>query len=352
MKVLLLLGCLRAAAADASTAPVAALDAPPGWSDVTVRTDVRGVVLALRGPEGSSFVVARMPASALDSAAATRAFLSRALDQLGRGAGVRFRPSGRVESAVFRNGLTAQLLRADAGGKAKLVVAALQTRPPLMAALASAAPDAMLEPLLGGLRLSGADAVLEAGTALSADGQLALPLGGGLRARPPTGEERLAGTVLVAQGGGSELAFVKDERTPPWAARAAGLRAGLAKDSGAPAESVSPALRAPTAAGPVAVYAWARDPASPDLRVALGALPWCYWSYTLRGRGPRADELLAAVLAALRAGPTAAPRLVAATPVPPEDGEGSGRRRLLVAGAAGALAALLLAAWSARRKKS
>ena len=93
MKGIFLALCLLVPlAAAAAPEPAASIDPPPGWSDVTGKTAVRGVILALKGPEASSFLVARMPSSALDSALATRSYLAHALAELSAGAGMTFVP--------------------------------------------------------------------------------------------------------------------------------------------------------------------------------------------------------------------------------------------------------------------
>ncbi len=346
----LLAASLAAFAADGG-APQVALDPPPGWSDISGKPAVKGVVLALRGPEGSSFAVARTPASALENAASTKAYLIHVLDGLRAGAKLDYRSNGRVESKSFRNGVTAHFMRATVDGQPRLFVAVVDAGgTPLLATLSSAAPDAMMAPLIGGLRLVVSGAIKTAGTAQSSDGQLLLALGGGLRSRDLTGDERRQGAVLAVQGAGSEVLFLKveeDDASPK--DQAAIVRATAADAAKVALDGVSPARRAETPAGPSAVYAWAKISGTPDLRFAAGFLPWQYWGYSIVARGPQADELLIGALAVLKQGPSAVAGLVAASPkieLPDENGppEDSGRRR-----AAGA-ALLLLIVWSLSRK--
>jgi hypothetical protein len=353
----LLAACLLAAARSAFAAPPApsvSLEPPPGWSDVTGKTRVRGVLLALRGPESSAFVVAEMPASALDSAAATRAYLGRALDQLRAGAKLDYRSNGRVETQSLRNGVTLRFLRAELDGRPRLIVAAFDGGgPPLLGTLSSAAPDAMLAPLFGALKMgAAAGAVRESGAAVSLDGQMQIALGGGLRSRDLTPDEKRQGAVLSIQGSGSEVLFMKveDEDASP-KDQAAIVRAVVADAAKVPLDSVSPALKAGVPSGPSAAYAWAKLPGSADLRFAAGFLPWAYWGYSIMARGPQADELLVGTLAALKLGPSAVPKLVAASP-PLDIPEDSVHRR---AAAAAAAAGVLIAAsiiWSRRRKNA
>jgi hypothetical protein len=348
----LLAAGLAAFAADGSPSAVT-LDPPPGWSDITAKTPVKGVLLALRGPESSSFAVARMPASALDSAAGTKAYLESVLDELRAGARLDYRSNGRVESKTFRNGVTAHFLRATVDDQPKLLVAVIDAGgPPMLATLSSAAPDAMMGPLFGALRIGTLGAVRNSGTAQSADGQLQIALGGGLRSRDLSGDERRQAAVLAIQGAGSEVIFLKvEEEAASPKDQAAIVRAAAADAAKVPLDGVSPARRAPTPAGPSAVYAWAKISGSPDLRFAAGFLPWQYWGYSVLARGPQADELLVGVLAALKQGPAAVAGLVEASPTI-EIPDAEERRRLREAAVAAGVVVLLLFAWSLRRKNA
>ena len=342
-----------AALAAEGTAPQVSLDPPPGWSDITGKPPVKGVILALRGPESSSFAVARMPASALDDAAATKAYLMSVLDGLRAGARLDYRSNGRVESKTFRNGVTARFLRATVDDKPRLLVAILDAGgPPLLATLASAAPDAMMGPLFGALRLGSSGAIKTAGTAQSSDGQLQLALGGGLRSRDLTGDERRQGAVLAIQGAGSEVIFLKvEEEDASPKDQAAIVRATAADAAKVGLDGVSPARRAATPAGPAAVYAWAKISGTPDLRFAAGFLPWEYWGYSVLARGPQADELLVGALAALKQGPSAVAGLVEASPKI-EIPDGAGRRGLKAVAVGSGLLAVLLIVWSLGRKNA
>jgi len=344
------------AAAAPAPAPAVSIDPPPGWTDVTGKSRVRGVILSLQGPESSSFLVARMPSSALESAASTRAFLARALDQLSAGAKMDFRANGRVETKILRSGVTLHFLRADLNGAPRLIVAVVDAGGrPLLATLSSAAPDAMMTPLFGALKLgAAAGAVRDSGVAVSLDGQLQIALGGGLRARDLSPDEKRQDVVLAIEGAGSEVLFLKveDEDASP-KDQAPIVRAIVADAAKAPLGSVSPARRADTPAGPSAAYAWAKIPGSPDLRFAAGFLPWAYWGYSILGRGPQADELMIGALAALKQGPSAVPKLVGASPRLdiPDDARARRRRLALIAALCGAAGAALIV-WSVRRKNA
>ena len=162
-----LLAAALAAFAAEGAAPAVSLDPPPGWSDITGKPAVKGVILALRGPEGSSFAVARMPGSAADNSASIKAYLMRVLDGLRAGAQLDYRSNGRVETKTFRNGLTAHFMRATVDDQPRLFVAVLDGGggAPLLATLASGAPDAMMGPLFGAVRLGAPGAIKSAGAA-------------------------------------------------------------------------------------------------------------------------------------------------------------------------------------------
>ena len=333
--------------------PRVTLDPPPGWSDITGKPPVKGVLLALRGPEGSSFAVALMPSGAADSAATTKAYLMHVLDGLRDGAKLDYRSDGRVESKSFRNGVTAHFMRATVDGQPRLFVAVVDAGgAPLLATLSSGAPDAMMGPLLGALNLGASGAIKSAGVAQSADAQLQIALGGGLRSRDLTGEERRQGAVLAIQGAGSEVLFLKVENEDAAPKdQSAIVRATAADAAKVAVEGVSPARRAETPAGPSAVYAWAKISGTPDLRFAAGFLPWQYWGYSVLARGPQADELLVGALAALKQGPSAVDGLVRASPKIeiPED---AARRHIPAFAVAAAAALLVLIVWSLSRKNA
>jgi hypothetical protein len=331
------------------------IEVPPGWNDVTGGAKVRDAVVALKGPETSSFIVKRAPAAPLDNPAGVRGYLNDVLGGLREASKLDYRSNGRVETRVFRNGLTAQLLRAQLNGEDRLVLAVFALAGKAhVAVLMSAAPEAMLPSLLGAMQIGRIEgAVQTRGVARSTDGQLELALGGGLRSRALLDSEAAKGFVLVIQGSGSEIIFQKlseADATKP-GEQAAIVRELAAASAGVPVAKAAPVRPAPTAAGPVGVYSWV--PATANDKLSVGYLPWGYWGYQLFGRGPAADELLAGTLAALKAGPSAVPGLLASSPVIPISNEIS-TRRLLLGGAAAAaiLGAGLFLAWSLRRKNA
>lgn len=349
----LLLPASLAHAASAAEAPLR-VEPPPGWTDATPAKKGPLLVSALKGPERSSFQLVRVPGVPLDNAGAVRLYLRDVLEGIRTSSRKDFQSDGRVERRSFRNGLVAHLLRASLDGKPRLVLALADAGGSVVVAtLNSAAPEAMLTLLFEAVvfpRVEGA--VQESGVARSVDGQLEVALGGGLRSRALSDAERKAGFQLVMEGSGSELFFQRiDDDSTPTGEQAAIVRAAAGGAPGAEPDSATAPEQAPTPAGPVAVYSWSRleDPAAK--RFAVGFLPWGYWGYSLLARGPAADELLVGVLAALKRGPNAVDRIVAATPVVPVQSSGAGRGALAAgAGTAAFIVALLL--WRRARKNA
>lgn len=352
MRIALLLPVLFAVTGRAA---VPTLEAPPGWADAKVEGKATDAVIALKGPETSSFIVKRAPGAPMDNPAGIRGFLNDILGGMRDASKRDYRTNGRVETRAFRNGVTAHMLRAQLKGEDRLIVALFAAGGrPYAAVLMSAAPEAMLPSLMGAMSVGKVDgAVQTRGTARSADGQLELALGGGLRSRALLDAEAAKGFVLVIQGEGSEIIFQKlaeADATKP-GEQAAIVRELAAASAGVSGAAAAPVAAAPTAAGPIGVYSWAAAPNGD--KYSAGYLPWGYWGYQLYGRGPVADELLAGTLLAIKAGPTALPGLLASTPKIPIKKQFPARKLALGAVAAAlALTVAFLISWSVRRKNA
>lgn len=331
------------------------LEAPPGWKDIQHEGKIQNAVIALKGPETSSFIVKLALGAPLDNPAGIRGFLNDVLGGVREGSRNDYRSNGRIETRVFKNGLTVHMLRAQLNGEDRLILGLFGVgNVPHISVLTSAAPEAMTASLFGAIEVGKVDGAIQTnGTARSTDGQLELELGGGRRARGLLDNEAVKGFVLVIQGGGSEILFQKlaeADATKP-GEQAAIARELAAASANVPKEKASSVMSAPTAAGPVGVYAWA--PTANGEKVSVGYLPWGYWGYQLFGRGPAADELLVGTLAALKAGPSAVPGLLASTPRIPIEKELPVKKIALGATAvAAALGAVGLLAWSAKRKNA
>lgn len=331
------------------------LEAPPGWKDVTSQGKVKNALVALKGPETSSFILKRALSAPLDNPASIRGYLNDVLGGLRSATKLDYRSNGRVETRVFRNGLAVHLLRAQLNGEERLVLGLFGVSGvPHVSVLVSAAPEAMLQSLFGAIQYNAVEGAIQAsGAARSLDGQLEVALGGGLRSRALLDAEAVKGFVLVIQGAGSEILFLKlaeADATKP-AEQAAIVREMAAASANVAASKASPVKAVTTAAGPVAVYSWA--PVAAGEKLSVGYLPWGYWGYQMFGRGPAADELLVGTLVALKAGPSAVPGLLAASPSIPIKEEVPTRTFVLGAvAAAAALGAVVLMSWSRSRKNA
>ncbi len=297
----------------------ASLDVSPpvGWHEAKGRQLSREILISLRGPAGSSFMIARMPKEDIDGDARTSAFLLQALDKLKSGSRIAYRTYGRIETRKYPNGVNVRFIRATAAKAPMLVIAAVSAGGfPYFATLSSNSSDSLMPYFFGGLRLNGREMpIREGGVVVSADGQMSLALGGGLRSRELRPQEKAQGYVLAISGSDSELLILKsrDDSASP-KNRSANVRATVASAIAVPLDGVSAARRVATAAGPVGVYAWAQPAQSPRGRYAAALLPWSYWEYEAFAQGPLADELLVGTFAALKLGPNAVAKLVEATP--------------------------------------
>jgi len=350
---LLLIATIASAALPRSTAPQPGptLEAPPGWSDLKAEGKLRDGAIILKGPESASFIVKRAPDAPLDNPAGVRGFLNDVLGGVREASKQDYRGSNRVETRVFRNGLTAQLLKAQLNGEDRLVLALFSAAGGThLAVLSSRAPEAMLPALLGNIQLGKLEgAIQSSGVARSLDGQFEIAVGGGLRGRALLDAEVARGFVLAIQGSGSEVLFQKlaeADATKP-AEQAAIVREMAAASADVAPSKAAEVKAAPTAAGPIGVYSWA--PALANDKLSVGYLPWGYWGYQVFGRGPSADELTVGVLAALKAGPRAVPGLLANTPQIPISREIPQRRLYQGAGALVFLAVAMLVCSRSRK---
>jgi|CXWL01.1.fsa_nt_gi hypothetical protein len=351
------LGCVFFLVSASSTVQASSLTLvpPPGWKDAGAAGASSGAVIALKGPEKSSFVVKRVSAVSFENQASVRGYLRDVLQGMREASHLGYRSNGRVETRTFRNGLSVRLMRAQIKGEDRLALGLFESGGAVyLAVLMSAAPEAMLPSLLGTVDFGAAAGDSPASEfARSLDGQLELAVGGGLTVRALTEMERSKGFVLAVQGSGAEIVFQKlsgAEATKP-AEQAAITRELAAAAAGTTAGKAAPVRAAASAAGPVGVYSWAPMSGETDMRAAVGYLPWAYWGYQLFGRGPDCDQFLIGVLAALKAGPSAMPALVAGSPrIPIESGPFSGRRIWAMLGAGSVIAFIFFLSGFYKRK--
>ena len=304
------------AAAAAPPAPFT-VEPPAGWAVTPVAEDNPSLILVLKGPEKSSFVLARINPVSLENRAAVRGVLFDVVSGLNARTHLKFQPAANIETASYANGVTAYCLRADLDGKPRLALAVKEVEGVyLLGTLVSAVPDTMLPPILGSLHSSGVAVPGAAAVAESVDGQLSFRLPTGVRARALTPRERKLDFVAAFEGRGAELLVMKlaDDGTPvkdqPDVVKGAVLSV-----PGVEPRTVTPLRYLLTSAGPDFIFASAKvaDAAGESLFLA-GYMPWAYWGYSILAKGAQSPELVTALFSSLSLGPTAVPKLVAASP--------------------------------------
>jgi hypothetical protein len=333
-------------------AALVSLSPPPGWEDVTASRREENLLVSLKGPQRSSFVLTRIGPLSMENRGALRAFLLNVLREIEARAKLGLRPASNLNTVTFANDLTVHYIRADIKNRPRLILAVAKEQGVFMlGTLISPAPQTLLASFMGSLKFgpSGPQASPPAAAAAETlDGQLAFSLPAGVSARALSARERKMGVVAVFSGLGSELMLMKilEEGTP------VSQQADIVRDTALSVEGAQPATLVPAARG--------ATPAGPDLvfasvklrggqSFAAGYMPWGYWGYSALAKGPAAVELLTGVFGRLSLGSSAVPKLVAATPKLPLPERAGGRLRLLGAGAAVLLAVVLLV-WRKRAK--
>lgn len=344
---------LAAVLSSAASADKFSLEPPPGWEDVTAARAGAEVVVALKGPETSSFVLAKIAPMSLDNRGAVRAFLIDVLSSVNQKTGLSFTLASNLNSTTYDNGVTLHSINADYQGKPRLVLGVLQAgEETLLATLISSVPETLLPSIMGGLRGAKPPAAKAGAQAGTLDGQLAFDLPEGLATRPVTEAERKMGFVLALQGYGSELMVMKltDDSTPV-AEQPAVVRDTVLSVGGVDKASLSELALLPTAAGPQLVYASAK--VGGGSQFSAGYLPWCYWGYSVLSKGPRAQDLMRDAFGAVKLGGSAIPKLVQETPKIPLSSELKIRGKEIPVGPAAAAVLVLLALvfLLARKKK-
>lgn len=339
---------LIAAFALASALPAAAapakfeVEAPPGWEDVTASKSEQDLVVVLKGPETSSFILARVASANLDNRGAVRAFLVDMLTELNKKSGLAFTIAGNVEDAGYDNGAAMHFIRAELQGKPRLIVGVIEFNgAKFLGTLNSAVPDTLLPSIIGSLKELGAGPAkpVLSRHAVSTDGQLGFSFPEGMAARSLTEREKKLGFVLAVQGLGSELMVMKiADDTTPIKDQPKAVRATVSTVDGMDAKSIAEPVLLETPAGPDLVYSSGRL-SDGSGQFAAGYMPWCYWGYSVLVKGPRAVELIQQTFKLLDLGSGASPKLVAAGPEIPMPHSFSfkrfGKRKLIAGAAAG-----------------
>jgi len=345
MSALLLIAALFCGPARAAAVSISP---PPGWEDVTASKGGGDVVVSLKGPETSSFVLANVAPMSLEDRGLVRSFLIDVLASVNQKTGLGFTLSSNLNAATYDNGFTLYAVHADYQGKPRLVLGVVQVGDRmLLATLISSVPDTILPEIMGALKgeLPPAPGAV-GGKTPSLDEQLAFELPEGLTSRPVAESERKMGFVLAVQGLGSEIMVMKlvDDSTPV-KDQPAVVRDTVLSMGGVDKNSISELSTLKTGAGPDLVFAWARSKDSAGGgQFAAGYMPWCYWGYSAIAKGPRAVDLMTQLFKRLSLGSAAQSRLVEATPSVPISAELnlSGKEIPVLPAAAAILALLIL----------
>lgn len=336
--------------------PSFALDPPPGWKDVTAAKDEPEVLISLKGPETSSFMLARTGPLGLQDRGVVRTFLLDVLAGLNRRTGLGFTPASNLVETTFDNGLHAYYIKAHYKEKPRLILAVAEFRGVLlMATLISSVPDVLLPSTLGKVEARGRASRPGDGPGRlqSLDAQLAFDLGRGLVPRALTSRERKLGFVAALKGLDSEIMVMKlvEEGTPIKDQPRIVVSTVLSVE-GVQKQTLSEISLLETPAGPDLVYAWARlkEPGGPT-QFAAGYMPWCYWGYSVLAKGPRAADLMREAFEGLSPGPSALPKLLAETPRVPVPRELRLRKGSRAAWALSAAALIVVGYLLWRRRK-
>jgi hypothetical protein len=342
MQKIALLTLTLAFAPNLSASGGVGVDVPPGWQDASESHKKPGIVLVLKGPETSSFVLSRIGALDLSNKAAIRAFLLDVLSGVNRRSGLGFSIHGGIEPCEFSNGLKADCLKADLKGRPRLALAVASIGgSPMLAVLTSSVPELIFPSILGSLKAEG-----EAPALLSSfDGQLAFPKLPAFSLNALSEDERVRGVVAAITGFGSELSIVRLAANKMTADRPQALRAQLAAMPGVDSATIGEPRAMNTPAGPSLIWASARlrGAGGPEECVAA-YLPWGYLGYSILAKGPRAMELFTSVFEALTLGPSAQARMIAET----QKISLTGRPRWLLIGIAACAAVLFILVWLSR----
>jgi hypothetical protein len=312
-------GRLSAADSGQSAAAAFVIEPPPGWSVSAPPTGESdpGLILALKGPERSSFVLARINPVSLTNRAVVRALLGDVLVSINERTKLRFKLASNVESATFANGLTAYFIRATLDDKPRLALAVMQLDGVYMlGTLVSAVPDTLLPSILGAIKGNGTPVAGAAAMAESLDGQLSFHLPSGVRPRTLSPHEMRQGFVSALAGEDAEVMVMKlaDDGTPV-KDQPEIVKSTVLSYQGVIPRTISPVGYLMTTAGPDFIYASARFSDATGEGVFLaGYMPWGYWGYSVLAKGPKAPELAKALFSALSLGSSAVPKLVAASP--------------------------------------
>lgn len=303
------------------------LEPPPGWSDVTAGKSHPDILVSLRGPQMSSFVLTKTESINISNRAQVRALLTDVLLRMNQKTGLDYVLRPNLLTATYKNDLTSHYFLGEAQGGAaekipKIVIAVADYKGMmLVATLLSAAPEAFIPALLGAVQVAasaaGSPPPLAARQAVSLDGQLVISLRDGMQPAELNARDKAKGFVLAVTGLGSEVRFLKvTESAASRQQEQQAVRQTLRSIQGIIPSSISEVESLASVEGPVMLHVsgTVTEPGGGTSRLVVGFLPWAYWGYSVFAKGPGAKALLSQAVADLHMGPSANPRLVAATP--------------------------------------
>lgn len=304
------------------------LTPPPGWSDVTAAKEHPDILVALRGPMMSSFVLTKTESINTSNQAQVRALLSDVLNEMNKKTGLSYSIRSPVQTSTYKNNLTSYYVLAEAKGAVaqkipKIVIAVADYKGmTLVGTLLSAAPESAIPAIMGAVdvaasALTGSPPPLAARQAVSLDGQLVISLRDGMMAAELNARDKAKGFVLAVSGLGSEARFLKvTESAASRQQEQEAVRQTLLSIQGVIPSTLSDVGTVASAEGPVLLYVSGEvaDSAGIRSKLVVGFLPWAYWGYSVFAKGPGAVALLSSAVTELHLGPSANPRLVAATP--------------------------------------
>jgi hypothetical protein len=323
-----MLSCLLALAmglalplAAAAPAPFT-IEPPPGWSRLPATERDPLLILALKGPEQSSFVLARINPVSLGNRASVLTLLTDVLSGIAARTRLKFTVASNLETATYGNGLTVSYIRANLNDKPRMILSVMEMHGMYMlGTLVSAVPDTLQPSILGALQGDAPALRAVVSDYASLDGQLTFRLPDGVTARPLSAHERKQGFVAAFQGPGAQLAVMKlpDDGTPV-KDQPDIIKGTVRAMAGVDAATLSPVQYLLTSAGTDFIYVHARiSDVSGESRFLAGYMPWAYWGYSILAKGPGAKDTTVRMLGALALGQSAVPKLVASSPRLPVD---------------------------------
>ena len=309
---------VTALACQASAAAIS-IEPPPGWGSSPLPRDNPDVVAVLKGPETSSFTLARLKAVSMDNRAGVSAELLDVLAALKSRTGLNYQAAPGLETIKLQNGLTAFYLKAGLDGRPRLILALFHWQgESLLGTLTSSIPDLMLPSILGGLKSesAGMESYVPGSRVSAQDGQFSVKLPEGFFVRPASDQEMELGAVLAVKGTDTQMIIFKlGQQSEPPVRQPELLKQRVLSVAGVLESSLSAVQSFNTPCGQELIYLSAvMDGPTGAIPIVAGYLPWGYWGYSIIAQGPRAYDLLTSSFRSLALGEAAVAKIVAQTP--------------------------------------